>query len=326
MTAGPLDPAVAKARRLVRDALTDIEAGDAVVVAVSGGADSLALAAAVSFVAPREGWTAEAVVVDHGLQPGSDEVAERAAAQCRELDLDVTVVRVDVGSGGGPEAAARRARYAALDAHAELTGAVAILTAHTLDDQAESVLLGLGRGSGARSLAGMPTTRGLIRRPFLGLRHSEAQAICRAYGLEPWADPHNTDPAYRRVRVRHELLPLMDEILGGGVPEALARTADQLARDADHLDATAAAWWHASGGRIDVLEIEKLHPAIRSRVLRLAALDAGAAGGELTAGHIGVVDSLITDWHGQICIELPGRIIARRVGDHLIFEPRPVTD
>ncbi|HEY8720806.1 tRNA lysidine(34) synthetase TilS, partial [Pengzhenrongella sp.] len=180
-------PAVAAARLAVRADLADLPDGALVLVACSGGPDSLALAAATAFVAPRAGLRAGAVVVDHGLQRGSARVADDAATACRVLGLaPVRVVRVDVGARGGPEAAARTARYDALEAAAVELGAAAVLLGHTLDDQAETVLLGLARGSGARSLAGMPARRGSLRRPLLGLRRADTLAVCAALGLEPW--------------------------------------------------------------------------------------------------------------------------------------------
>ncbi|ROS25899.1 tRNA lysidine(34) synthetase TilS [Cellulomonas sp. PhB150] len=235
--------AVAAARTAVSSATADLPAGSLVLVACSGGTDSLALASAAAFVARRGELRAGAVVVDHGLQDGSAEVAERAAATCRRLGLDpVLVVRVSVDAAGGPEAAARAARYAALEDAAEREGAAAVLLGHTLDDQAETVLLGLARGSGARSLAGMPAVRGVLRRPVLGLRRADTAAACEAQGLVPWHDPTNDggpgDPL--RSRVRAEVMPLLDRVLGSGVPEALSRTAEQLAEDAAALDALAA--------------------------------------------------------------------------------------
>ena len=241
-------PAEAAARRAVRGALRDLAPGSLVLVACSGGADSLALAAATAFVAPRDGLRAGAVVVDHGLQDGSAEVAAVAAAQCRALGLDpVEVVRVVVSGRGGTEAAARDARYAALDAAAARTGAAAVLLGHTLDDQAESVLLGLARGSGARSLAGMGDVRGICRRPFLGMRRSGTEDVCTANGLTWWEDPTNgvsaEGPAGRtqaplplRSQVRARVLPVLEDVLGPGVARTLARTADLLREDADLLD------------------------------------------------------------------------------------------
>jgi tRNA(Ile)-lysidine synthase len=308
---GQLDPVVADGRRRLRLALDDLSPGSRVEVALSGGADSLALAACLAFVAPREGWMAGAVVVDHGLQPGSAEVAERAAVQARNLDLDAEVVAVEVGTDGGPEAAARDARYAVLRSRP----VDAVLLGHTLDDQAETVLLGLGRGSGPRSLAGMPAVDGIVRRPFLGLRRADTERICTASDLPWWTDPHNADRGFRRNRLRHEVMPLLEDVLDGGVAEALARTADQLRADTSLLDELAA----EVVDPCDVPLLAGLPAALRSRVLRRAALEAGADGSRLAAVHVGELDRLITDWHGQDKVELPGRISALRVGDALHF-------
>src|SRR5215469_4720405 len=162
-------PAVAAVRNAVRGCLDDLAPGDLVLVACSGGADSLALAAALAFVAPRAGLRAGGVTVDHGLQEGSAARAADVTSALTALGLDpVRGVAVAVDGLGGPEAAARAARYDALAQTAEQTGATAVLLGHTLDDQAETVLLGLARGSGPRSLAGMPPRRGVFRRPLLG--------------------------------------------------------------------------------------------------------------------------------------------------------------
>jgi tRNA(Ile)-lysidine synthase len=219
-----------------------------VLVACSGGPDSLALAAAVAFEAPRAGLHAGAVIVDHDLQEGSLAAAGRAADQCRSLGLDpVELVSVEVrpsgsaqaGSGSGPESRARDARYGAFEEVARRLGAVAVLLGHTRDDQAEQVLLGLARGSGARSLSGMPARRGRYLRPLLGVGRATTVAACAAAGLTVWVDPHNSDPAYGRVRARG-LLPVLEAGLGPGTVVALARTADLLREDADALDDFAA--------------------------------------------------------------------------------------
>jgi tRNA(Ile)-lysidine synthase len=315
---GRLDQTVAKGRRHVSVALNDVGPGDRVEVALSGGADSLALAACLAFVGSKEGWECGAVVVDHGLQPGSDSVAETAAGQARALGLDVEVVRVDVGSQGGVEAAARDARYAVLRERS----AAAVLLAHTMDDQAETVLLGLGRGSGPRSIAGMPSVAGALRRPFLGLRRAETEQICTASDLSWWSDPHNADPRFRRARLRYEVVPLLEDVLGGGVTEALARTSSQVRADVEFLDGLVAA--HV--GELGVEQLASLDPALRSRVLRLAALEAGAVGSDLTASHLGELDRLVTDWRGQERVELPGRISAVRAGGALHFVTTPMRD
>ena len=315
---GALDPAVATGRNLVRDALADLGPGARVVLGVSGGADSLALAAVTSFVADRASYELSAVVVDHGLQDGSAAVATRAVDQLATLGVGARVVTVDVGRVGGPEAAARTARRATLaDAGAD---AGAVLLAHTLDDQAETVLLGLGRGSGPRSISGMAPRDGLWRRPFLTLRRADTERICRVHGLDWWTDPHNSDPVFRRARVRAELMPLLEDVLGGGVAEALARTADQVRADTTHLDLLA--------GRIDdvhdVGTLADLPAALRSRALRRAALAAGADPAALSAGHLAELDRLVTDWRGQRRVELPGGICASRTGSSLSFTDTPV--
>lgn len=310
-------------RRAVRALLP--EAGT-VLVALSGGPDSLALAAAVAFEAPRAGLTAGAVVVDHGLQPGSDAVAARAAEQAADLGLaPVRVVRVEVGAAGGPEAAARDARYAALEAAAAEMGATAVLLGHTLDDQAETVLLGLARGSGAASLQGMAPVTGLWRRPLLGIRRSATRAACADAGLEPWADPHNDDPAYARVRVRRAVLPVLESELGPGVAEALARTAEQLREDGAALDAFAEEVAedladHAEAGlTLPVPALAANPAALRQRLVRLAV--SSEFGVSLSRAQTLEVCRLVTDWHGQAGVDLPGVRVVRR-GATLHFEAR----
>jgi tRNA(Ile)-lysidine synthase len=310
------DPAVLATRRAVRDGLANVPAGDLVLAAVSGGADSLALAAALAHVAPVLGLRAGAVTVDHGLQDGAAERAAAVAATCRDLGLDPVVVeRVSVGTAGGPEAAARAARHDALDRVLADTGGTVVLLGHTLDDQAETVLLGLARGSGGRSLAGMRRESGPRRRPLLGLRRGVTRAACAALGLEVWDDPHNRDPAYARSRVRADLLPALEAALGPGSVEALARTADLLRADADALDE----WEKAAVGDLSVDALLALPGAVRRRVLRRAAIDAGAPAGGLSAGHVAELDRLLTDWHGQGPVSLPGGLVAERVCDRLHF-------
>lgn len=329
---GRLDPEVADQRRRVREALADVEPGATVLVACSGGADSLALAAALAFEAPRAAWRAGAVVVDHGLQEGSGAVAARAAQACRALGLDpVEVVAVAVTPDGGPEAGARAARYAALEAAAERHGATAVLLGHTLDEQAESVLLGLARGSGARSLAGMADRRGLLRRPFLGVRRAGTERACAALGLEPWHDPTN-GPADAgtaaegglplRSRVRHDVLPVLEQVLGPGVAEALARTAEQLREDADALDtlaeallAAARAGEQGEPAGPDVAVLAAAPTAVRRRAVRAFLLAAGVPAGSLSRAHVIAADALVVGWRGQGAVSLPGGIrVARGCG------------
>ncbi|MFI1289248.1 tRNA lysidine(34) synthetase TilS [Streptomyces sp. NPDC020792] len=297
-----------------------------VLVACSGGADSMALASALAFEAPKLGIRAGGVTVDHGLQAGSDLRAEEVAQRLRGLGLDpVEAVTVSVGREGGPEAAARAARYAALDAAAERHGAHAVLLGHTRDDQAETVLLGLARGSGIRSLSGMAAVSGAggrYRRPFLHIDRQTARKGCMVQSLPVWDDPHNTDPAYTRSRLRHEGLPALEKALGKGVVEALARTAQLSRDDADALDAWACqaeATVRDDAGRLECAKLYALPPAVRRRILRRAAIDAGAPAGSLFARHIEEVDRLITGWRGQKAINLPGRVVAQRQGGRLVI-------
>ncbi len=300
-----LHPLVGTARNHIKAALelldkpesSDAGAGDAssgggapplLLVACSGGPDSLALAAVATYFARplRDGtqrYQVGAVVVDHALQPGSAEVAERARVQLAGLGLaPVEVRRVSVGQPGmGPEAAARVARYAALDAAAAEHGAAAVLLGHTLDDQAEQVLLGLGRGSGTRSLAGMAPRRGNYLRPFLELRRKHTEELCALAGLEPWHDPTNADPKFLRSRVRAEVLPFLEQQLGPGVAEALWRSAQILRADADYLDAQARTeYLHLRIDTPDGIELERrgieaLPAAMKHRVIALAAAEMG---------------------------------------------------
>jgi tRNA(Ile)-lysidine synthase len=305
--------------------IAQIEQGGLVLVACSGGADSLALAAAVAFEAPRTGLSAGAVIVDHGLQRGSRAVAERAADQCRGLGLDpVEVVSVRVGGadeGSGPESRARDARYQAFEDVVERVGAVAVLLGHTRDDQAEQVLLGLARGSGARSLSGMPAARGRYVRPLLGVDRATTVAACEAAGLTPWVDPHNSDPAYGRVRAR-ALLPILESELGPGTVAALARSADLLREDADTLDLLAAealSEVREPGVRgVAASALLILPKAIRTRVWRLLAMEAGCPPGALIASHIDSLDTLVTSWRGQGPIDLPGHVQGSRTDGRVL--------
>jgi tRNA(Ile)-lysidine synthase len=308
-----------------------LAAGDLVLAACSGGADSLAMAAALAFEAPRAGLRAGGIVIDHGLQAGSAELAESVVRTMTALGLDpawsvaVTVAGPDSpGPYPGPEAAARVARYAALGQAADQAGAAAIMLGHTLDDQAETVLLGLARGSGARSLAGMPARSGRYLRPLLSLRKADTQAACTALGLRPWEDPHNADPAFARVRVRAGLLPALEAALGPGVPEALARTARMLRADAEALDALAAAEMErirAVGGEAGwpVSSLAALPAAIRRRVLHAAAQAAGCPASALSERHVTSLEELVIRWHGQRWTDLPGGVRCQRRYGRLLF-------
>lgn len=312
-----------------------------VLVALSGGADSLALAAALAAEAASAGVRAGAVIVDHGLQRGSAEIAERAAVQARALGLDPVIVRrvtvaEDRGSDSdGPEAVARTARYEALVAAASEFGAGTVLVAHTRDDQAEQVLLALARGSGTRSLSGMPTERRLaggvrLLRPLLeerfGVTRRTTERSCAELGLEPWHDPHNTDPAFTRVRVRDRVLPVLEKQLGPGLAAGLARSADLAREDADALEALAreavgAILARKATGPLVVPAglLAERPAAVRNRMIRLIAAERFASG--LSREHTLAIASLVTDWRGQGPAHVPG-VEVRREGADLVFSLR----
>jgi tRNA(Ile)-lysidine synthase len=287
-----------------------------VLVACSGGADSLALAAAARFVGRSVGRSVGLVTVDHGLQEGSARRAADVAAWARSSGFDpVVVAEVSVdGRPGGPEAAARSARYEALSSAASDHDAAAVLLGHTRDDQAETVLLALARGAGPRGLAGMPERRGIFLRPLLDVARADTRKACAALGLVPWDDPHNADPSFARARVRSDALPAVVAALGPAVVANLARSAAMIAADNEALDALAEAALAGSPTSLVVSEIADLPRAIRRRVLHLWARRLGAPGSALSHVHVEALDALVTDWHGQGAVHLPGGIVAVR--DH----------
>lgn len=335
---GRLDPVLARARNAVRGTLTPLadneKTSDALVlVACSGGPDSLALGAATAFIAPRLGLRAGAIIVDHGLQEGSAQAAQQAAQQCRYLGLNPVTVRtttVDLDAGsGGMEGAARDARYQELSNVQRETGAIAVLLGHTLDDQAEQVLLSLARGSGTRSLAGIPARRGKYVRPFLGMRRTEIDHICDHLNLTVWHDPTNFLPensseedfqnAPRRTVVREIILPELERYLGPGIATSLARTS-QLARDDDealrqqahqllHRATTEHSEKHLT---LDCTTLQNSPKAVRTRALHQGGLSVGIPSGYLAFEHIAALDALLTQWRGQGPVDLPGRYRGRR--------------
>lgn len=313
----PETPAILEVRLAVRSWLRYWSGP--VAVALSGGADSLALTAAAAAEAPE----VVALVVDHGLQSGSAAVAATAARQATALGcVDARVLTVTVGTDGGMEAAARRARY---DALRDARGESAVLIGHTLDDQAETVLLGLSRGSGPRSIAGMAPWDAPWGRPLLGVRRTVTWQACGDLGIAAFEDPHNVDDAFSRVRLRREVLPLLEDVLGGGVAQALGRTATQVREDSQVLDALAVDLLHSAGAGDDlsVTVLTDVPPALRRRTLRLWLLRNGAKG--LSDKQLRLVDDLIGEWRGQGGVAVSGapdgaRLVVGRRRGRLITE------
>ncbi|MFM6940417.1 MAG: tRNA lysidine(34) synthetase TilS [Candidatus Planktophila sp.] len=301
-------------RNAVRPYLEKLEAGDSFLVAVSGGADSLALAAALLIESKELALTPIAITIDHQLQENSHDQAERVSTQLKEFGYgQVIVKKVVVTTESGIEAGARDARYAALVESAEETKAVKIFLGHTRDDQAETVLLGLARGSGARSLSGMAAESGLYVRPLLGITREETEAACKELKLDFWNDPHNLNTNFTRVRVRREVIPYLERELDPGISRALVRTGALLRDDADALDQ----WADREGYDLDCDRLAALPRAIRTRIIRKAALEAGSTPGQLTFEQVGAIDALICAWKGQGAVSLAGGVKVERISGRL---------
>ena len=291
--------------------------GDLILFGCSGGTDSMALAAAL--LKENSDTKIIPVVVDHGLQDGSAQTAADTVNKLKQMGFaDVASARANVEITDGLEASARRARYQIFNQFIDAYQPKYFLLAHTLNDQAESVLLGLARGSGARSLSGMATVNNIFIRPLLKITREQTTAACIEAGIDIWQDPHNDDQRFARVRVRKNLLPQIERDLGPGVTQALARSADLLRDDADALDDFANQYFQQADPKdLDVLELEKLPKAIRTRVLRLAIYKAGAPSGMLSADHIAQAEALISDWHGQKEVALPGNVKLSRISGRI---------
>lgn len=309
-------------RSAVRPELEKLHAGDRVIVACSGGADSLALAYALAKEAEKLAITVIGVSIDHQLQPGSSSQGQKVVEQLSSMGIAAEVIPVDVEQTDGMEASARRARYQALDEACQRHGAVRVFLGHTRDDQAEGVLLGLARGSGTRSLSAMAPQSGKYLRPLLAITREQSVRACKEVNLEPWNDPQNEDRKFLRVRVRNQALPILEKSIGPGVAAALARSAALLRDDADALDEWAEREFAGfDPGSMDIAALLALPRAVRSRVIRLAIYALGAPAGSITADHVASVEALISAWHGQGVVSLPGGVKAGRKSGRLSLLP-----
>ena len=310
-----------KATMVIRQAVRPwiLKSDFRILIGVSGGADSMALAVATLLESKSAGIEAVAIIIDHQLQDGSSQVAASAREKLLELGCDdVEVVQVDVVISDGMESSARRARFQAFEAAIAKYQPDYFFLAHTKNDQAESVLLGLARGSGTRSLSGIAQVNGKFVRPLLDVDREVTENACRENGIVPWEDPHNSDLQYARVRVRRQILPLLESALGPGIVSALARSSTILREDADALDLLAGQIYSAvDPSNLEISELESLPKALRIRLLRLAIYGLGAPEGSLSADHLAPVEALITNWHGQGEISLPGGVKVERISGRL---------
>ena len=312
-------PALLELRKAVRVWFERSEPNSKICIGVSGGADSLALAAASKLEAENFEIDLIAVVVDHKLQENSEQIAQFAKQQLITLGYkDVFIGQANVQITDGLEASARRARYKVFQQAIETYGATSFLLGHTKNDQAEGVLLGLARGSGTKSLSGMQEVSGIFIRPLLTIDRLTTEAACREVGIDFWVDPHNSDQEFARVRVRENILPLLENEIGPGITDALARSAKLLREDAIALDQ----WAEEVFGKIEPSSIEislltDLPIAIRSRILRLAIYAMGAPAGSISAAHIEPIEALVSDWRGQGHTALPGGVKVSRISGRL---------
>jgi tRNA(Ile)-lysidine synthase len=306
-------------RLAVRSELEDIAAGDSVLVAASGGADSSALAAALLLECKTKSIKVIALIIDHGLQKNSADVTHETKRTLTKIGYEnIEIRRVTVEITDGLEASARRARYKALSDVANSHNAVAVFLGHTKDDQAETVLLGLSRGSGSRSLSGMAARVDRYRRPLLSITRAQTEAACEEVGIKFWQDPHNQSMEFTRVRVREVVLPTMEKEIGPGISDALARSAKLLRDDADALDyLSEEIFSKLDPASLEISKLESQPRAIRTRILRRAIYLAGAPQGSLSAEHIEPVEALITAWKGQGPISLPGGVTVARISGRL---------
>lgn len=291
-------PAFLKARVAVRPFVS----GQHVVVGLSGGADSLTLLAA----ALAEGAKAHAVVVDHQLQPGSAAVAEQAAAIASGWGAEATIIPVTVAGEGGMEAAARRARYEALCSFGK-----PVWTGHTMDDQAETFLLGALRGNPTGMLARSTMNGVNLVRPLLQIRRGDTETAMQELGVTPWSDPHNAIRSYRRVAVRADIIPQLDQLVGGASVPALAQAAARAALAQDAIAAMA-------NPEASVSELRQLPPAVRQE--SIAQLIHGEVD-SVSYAAVAAVEDMVCNWHGQGPVAIggsaQGRVWITKVGDRL---------
>lgn len=350
-------PVVTAARHALRDTFRELGVGEHVLLAVSGGADSMALAASATCVAQENAIVLHSLTVDHGLRPESADEAACVVQRLQALGIDARAEKISLGSGLGPEGEARAGRYAALAHEArriwqehsgaccEMVNAVPVLLGHNANDQAETVLLGLARGSGARSVRGMPRTGTLpgyadvpMIRPLLDMSSQSLKQVCIELGVEWVEDPTNgIESEWRaadgsmlvRSAIRHKIFPVLENIFGAGIVDSLVRTGALLGCDDDALteyarEALRKTLCEAASGTGDVAlscaDLREYPQAIRTRVVRAAALQAGARHGELFFSHISALDKLVIGKENNLQVDLPG---ARAHKNHgiLIISP-----
>ncbi|MFZ9840585.1 MAG: tRNA lysidine(34) synthetase TilS [Candidatus Nanopelagicales bacterium] len=302
----------------VADALADF-VGTNLIVACSGGPDSVSLAFATAELAPKHNWEVNVVIVDHQWSELSAANAQFAKDQLVAHGItNVEIVVADPTPAENREAAARDIRYEILKTKSAALNDCPVLLGHTKDDQAETVLMRLVRGSGSKALAGMNPVRDVFIRPLLSLSRTEVHAaIPETFSVID--DPANQDDSYLRVRVRKSILPTMRKDLGEDVVDGLYRSAELLRVDSDYFDQETKQKYQDAlvESDLDIQQLSPLHTAIRTRVIQLWLINAGVPSGSLHQIHIKTVDELVSNWHGQKEINLPGGFEVKRSSNRL---------
>jgi tRNA(Ile)-lysidine synthase len=312
-----LSPAQGEIRHAVREVLAShTKPGQKLLIAVSGGADSLALVSAALFEAKKLELQVATVTIDHGLQKASARVTEQTLEKLHQIGItEAWSKKVKVGSRGGPEAAARDARYKALESVRIQSQSDFIVLGHTANDQAETVLLGLTRGSGAKSLSGMSARSDRLLRPILSIERKTTEQFCKDERISPWQDPQNKDLKFLRVRMRRVILPFLEKQLGKGIFGNLIRTSSQLQEDDQYLSSISdkafkkLAKTSSRTVTLDQPGLAKLSAAVRNRVIK-SAIDYFEV--DSSRAHVLAVVDLVLNWHGQKPLALPGVRVERK--------------
>jgi len=320
----------------VRRSLRDLglsPAGSGIVVALSGGSDSVALLDALAWLAPSQGLRLVAAHLDHGLRPDSGEDAAFCGSLCQRLGVPFQSARADVRGraerdGSGLEDAARVERYAFLRSVKRAAGAEVIAVAHTRDDQAETFLLRLLRGAGSVGLGAMRRRAEDLVRPLLEVSHREVLAHLNAKGLSWREDPTNADTALLRNRVRHQLIPYLEAGFNPAIRETLARTAHLLAAEAEALQPAVEALWSCAAGKraetvtLSLAAVRTAHRATARGLVRLALAKTGGLKGVQNVHIERIVDLALSPAPSGRRLPLPGgREAVFRFGE-VVIGPR----
>ena len=311
------------ARNAIKRSLMHIDISDNIGVGCSGGADSSAILLGLSTIYKNSNAKkVHVVIVNHQLQEITDTVSLNTAKLAESYGFNAHIVPVAINSTeGGAESAAREARYEAFNCMIQQYDIRAFLIGHTKNDQAEQVFLGMLRGSGTRSLSGIPEIRGIFIRPFLNeLSRKDTQQVCVENEVDYWCDPHNDSLMYKRVAVR-KLIQETEKSAEQNIVDSLVRTAQISAEDAEALDfyANSAIQQLDKTGWL-VKDLQQFPQAVRKRAYRIKLASLNAKSDSLSFKIVAQIDNLITDWTGQGAVSVSNRITAQRENSKIVFK------